>query len=109
MTVASNSLELVEGMAPRRSSRLWWVLLAAGASAFVWKGSIVTIGNESAGSTAILWRTGALNKLSMVDSGQRQCGGSFICEGSLAFALRDHPWKLRIGGYSSLVAVIAGK
>lgn len=86
-----------------------WIVVGSLFGALIWKGGIITIGDEGGGSTALVWRSGALSRLSLVDSERKQCSGNFICAGSLAFALRDHPWKLRIGGYSPLVDRLAGK
>lgn len=52
--------------------------------------SILRLGNDTIGSTVLVWRSGELSTLEFVDSAAAACrragaqGSTFLCEGSLA-------------------------
>lgn len=52
--------------------------------------SVLRLGTENVGSTVLVWRTGDLDGLRMVDSSRDACrragevGSTFLCEGALA-------------------------
>ena len=92
-----------------RNAALVTIAILATIAAF--KISVVSVGNSSAGHTAIIWKDEGTSSLRLFDSAkaacQRQGQSSYLCEGALALAIQGRSLRLvklpYIGAYASLV------
>lgn len=87
-----------------------FVTLAILAGVAIFKVSVISIGNESAGHTAVIWKDDGTDSLRVFDSDAAACkrtgNPSFFCEAGLALAIQSRQLRLIHLPYSKTYASI---